>query len=62
MMTWHDLLEIIVKRGKETDGDFLDESVMAYDKDRGEFYPVDTIEFVDSDDVLDAGTIFLTFN
>jgi hypothetical protein len=62
MMTWHDLLEFIVERGKATEGGFLDENVTLYDQEEGEFYPVDTIEFTDFDDVLDAGTVFLTFN
>ncbi len=38
---------------------FLEESVTIYDMSVGEFYPCDTIEFEESDDVLDKGSVFL---
>ena len=38
----------------------MDENVTIYDRSMGEYYPADTIEFTEHDDVLDAGTIFIT--
>jgi len=61
MMQWGELLEFILKKSNESGGDFLDESVTFYDATVGEYYPADTIEFSEHDDVLDAGCVFLTF-
>ena len=59
MMTWNDLYIIIHEKGM-ADRDFLHENVTIYDRTEGEYYPADTIEFLEDDDVLDAGSIFIT--
>ena len=59
MMTWNDLNNIMMQRAIE-DSNFMDENVTIYDRSMGEYYPADTIEFTEHDDVLDAGTIFIT--
>ena len=59
MMTWNDLYIIIHEKGL-ADRDFLHENVTIYDRTEGEYYPADTIEFLEDDDVLDAGSIFIT--
>jgi len=58
-MTWNDLYIIIHEKGL-ADRDFLHENVTIYDRTEGEYYPADTIEFLEDDDVLDAGSIFIT--
>jgi len=60
-VTWGELLEFIIEQSRKTGGDFLDESVTLYIRDGGEFEPLDLIEFEESDDVIDAGSVFLTF-
>ena len=57
-MTWNDLYMMIHEKG-HVDQNFLEESVTIYDMSAGEFYPCDTIEFEESDDVLDKGSVFL---
>ena len=59
MITWNDLYIIIHEKGM-ADRDFLHENVTIYDRTEGEYYPADTIEFLEDDDVLDAGSIFIT--
>tara|TARA_B110000014_G_C19949793_1_gene491468 strand:+ start:612 stop:800 length:189 start_codon:yes stop_codon:yes gene_type:complete len=61
MMTWNDLYIIIHEKGMK-DRDFLHENVTIYDRTEGEYYPADTIEFLEDDDVLDAGSIFITMD
>ena len=51
MMTWNDLYIIIHEKGL-ADRDFLHENVTIYDRTEGEYYPADTIEFLEDDDVL----------
>ena len=41
---------------------FIDETVTVYDAADGEYYPADTIEFEEADDVLDAGHMFIVIN
>ena len=60
-MTWNDLYIIIHEKGMK-DRDFLHENVTIYDRTEGEYYPADTIEFLEDDDVLDAGSIFITMD
>lgn len=58
-MSWGDLAEFINQQSIKTGGDFLNESVTVYDRSAGEYYPADTIEFEEYDDILDAGSIFI---
>jgi len=59
MMTWNDLYMMIHEKG-HADQNFLHENVTVYDSGQGEYYPADTIELCESDDVLDAGHIFIS--
>ena len=61
MMTWNDLYIMIHENGM-ADRDFLHENVTIYDMSGGEYYPADTIEFEQGDDVLDDGCMFISFN
>ena len=40
--------------------DFLNETATVYDKNEGEYYPCDTIEFTESDYVIDKDQFFLS--
>ena len=53
-MTWKELLTFLIQNQIQ-----LDESITVYDESKGEYYPVDLIEFTEGDDILDAGSIFL---
>jgi hypothetical protein len=57
-MIWSDLLQLLHDKGLSDSG-FLQETVAVYDKGEGEYYPCDTIEFEESDGIIDAGHIFL---
>ena len=61
MMTWGELLEVLHENFLHGDKD-LDDNVTVYDATDGEFYPADTIEFTESDDILDAGHMFISIN
>ena len=57
-MAWCELMHVI--NGKDIkDEQFQYEQVTVYDRSTGEFYPADTIEFEESDDIIDAGTMFI---
>ena len=58
-MNWGELLDYIYEK-MLNDKNFGQESVTVYDKNLGEYYPCDTIEFEEADDVLDAGAVFIT--
>ena len=58
MMIWGDLFQFLHDKGLN-DPDFLENFVTVYDKREGEFFPCDTIEFEESDGIIDAGHIFL---
>tara|TARA_Y100000310_G_C20612086_1_gene778544 strand:+ start:188 stop:373 length:186 start_codon:yes stop_codon:yes gene_type:complete len=58
-MNWGELLDYIYEK-MLNDKNFGQESVTVYDKNLGEYYPCDTIEFEEGDDVLDAGAVFIT--
>jgi hypothetical protein len=58
-MNWGELLDYIYEK-MLNDKNFGQESVTVYDKTLGEYYPCDTIEFEEADDVLDAGAVFVT--
>jgi len=58
-MNWGELLDYIYEK-MLNDKNFGQESVTVYDKNLGEYYPCDTIEFEEGDDVLDAGSVFIT--
>lgn len=53
-MTWNDLLHFL-----SNNKDILQDTVTVYDKSKGEFYPSDTIEFIEGDDILDPGSMFI---
>jgi hypothetical protein len=58
-MNYGELLEFLYEKGLN-EPDFLQETATVYDKKEGEYYPCDTIEFCDSDSVLDKDQFFLT--
>lgn len=60
-MTWRELMIMIHEQflyGSKN----LDETVTVYDAAVGEYYPADLIEFEESDDIIDAGTMFVSIN
>ena len=59
-MTWRSLLETMLLADCDTCD--LDDNVTVYDAESDEFYPADLIEFEESDDVLDSGHMFISFN
>jgi len=65
MMTWRELGVFINNKiggDKGFDLHHADDNVTVYDADIGEFYPADMIEFMESDDILDAGHMFISIN
>ena len=58
-MTYGELLEFLYERGLNSPS-FLQDSVTVYDKTKGEYYPCDTIEFTESDYVIDKDQFFLS--
>ena len=58
-MIYGELLEFLYEKGLN-EPEFLQETATVYDKKEGEYYPCDTIEFCDSDSVLDKDQFFLT--
>ena len=58
-MIYGELLEFLYEKGLN-EPDFLQETATVYDKKEGEHYPCDTIEFCDSDSVLDKDQFFLS--
>ena len=60
-MTWNELYVTIHEKGLK-DRNFLHDNVTVYDAADGEYYPADTIEFEEADDVLDAGCMFISVN
>ena len=58
-MIYGELLEFLYEKGLN-EPEFLQETATVYDKKEGEYYPCDTIEFCDSDAVLDKDQFFLT--
>ena len=61
MMTWNDLYMVIHEKGL-ADQNFMHDNVTVYDAEEGEFYPADTIAFEESDDIIDAGHMFISIN
>jgi len=61
MITWRELYKIIIRKASKEQM-FIDETVTVYDAADGEYYPADTIEFEEADDVLDAGHMFIVIN
>ena len=61
MMTWRELYKVIIRKASK-EPTFIDETVTIYDAADGEYYPADTIEFEEADDVLDAGHMFIIIN
>ena len=58
-MSYGELLNYLNKKGLD-DPYFLGETVTVYDKSEGEYYPCDTIEFTESDYVIDKDQFFLS--
>ena len=57
-MCWQELMHVVNE--KEIDNEsFQYESVTVYDRSTGDFYPADTIEFEESDGIIDAGHLFI---
>lgn len=54
-MKWKELDAFICGLSDEQ----LEDTVTVYDQSEGEFYPCDVIEFTESDDVLDSGSMFI---
>ena len=61
MITWRELYKVIINKASKEQM-FIDETVTVYDAADGEYYPADTIEFEEADDVLDAGHMFIVIN
>ena len=64
-MTWRELWLLINNKiacEKNFDLNHANDAVMVYNADDGEFYPADTIEFEDGDDIIDAGRMFISIN
>ena len=58
-MIYGELLELLYEKGLH-EPEFLHETATVYYKKEGEYYPCDTIEFCDSDSVLDKDQFFLS--
>ena len=58
-MIYGELLEFLYEKGLN-EPEFLQEPAIVYDKKEGEYYPCDTVEFEESDCVLDKGQFFLS--
>jgi len=61
MMSWRELHNVILEKAY-AEPDFMNETVTVYDVAEGEYYPADTIEFMEADEVLDAGHMFISVN
>ena len=61
MITWQELRAVINEKELD-DSDFKHDCVTVYDAANGEFYPADTIAFEISDDIIDAGHMFISIN
>jgi len=61
VITWRELYKVIINKASKEQM-FIDETVTVYDAADGEYYPADTIEFEEADDVLDAGHMFIVIN
>ena len=62
-MNWGELaVKIDRKIYKEDDRSFMDSTAMVYDASNGEYYPADLLVFEESDDIIDAGTMFISIN
>jgi len=58
-MTYGELYECLAVKCLH-DPNFVNERVTVYDKSEGEYYPCDTIEFTESDYVIDKDQFFLS--
>ena len=58
-MNYGELVEFLYAKGMQQP-EFLKETATVYDIKEGEYYPCDTIEFTESDSVLDADQFFLS--
>ena len=58
-MNYGELLEFLYEKGLSEPA-FLEETATVYDKKEGEYYPCDTIEFTESDDIIDKDQFFLS--
>ena len=58
-MNWGELLEYLYEKSID-DVNFLQEAVTVWDMDEGEYYPCDTLETAEADDILDKGHLFLS--
>lgn len=55
-MTWGQLLQFLLANEGSR---WWDDSVTVYAADSGEYFPADTIEFEDGDDIIGAGSVFI---
>jgi len=58
-MTWGELLEFLHERALD-DPLYLQDNATIYDKSMGEYYPCNTLETIEVDDILDKGHLFLS--
>ena len=56
-MNWSELYEFL---NQYHGADWWEDSVTVYDQEQGEFFPCETIEFTEDDDIIDAGSLFLS--
>lgn len=57
-MTWQELADYIGGMSNED----VNETVVLYDQDKGEFFRCDLIEFTEPDDIIESGQTFLSFS
>jgi len=60
-MIWKELLDYL-KSLEENDDNRLGDSVMVWDIELGEYYPADTLEIEDQDDIIEFGHLFISIN
>ncbi len=60
-MTWRELLDFL-KTLEVSNDHRLDLQTKVWDVGYGEYYETDTVELCESDDILDAGHLFLGIN
>ena len=58
-MTWGELLEFLHERALDNPP-YLQDNVTVVDMEEGEYYPADTLETCEEDDILDKGHLFIT--
>jgi len=61
MMTWSDLY-IVMQDKMMANKNFMDEGVVVYNADSGEFDQADVLDFCESDGIIDKGKTVISIN